>query len=432
MLWGLQLNGDLPTPHTCLFIFPLLFALSFPPFSSITLSTRRTHEPEPIPSSAWSHDTWKPIGGCKFSSNTFDLRFRFGIPKSINLLPPDGYDEQEALQWYPCWASLPIARQDCNYKRNSARDWEFRPVFVSPVQGRCMMHWMTACPLLSRCLNKVAAECPWLFAEEGCPRWPAVQRHHSEAARSTNHLIDSQIHWTAPYCWQWIALSFRALEPIFSPVVFQSHALWALEDRNAPKCQPCLLTCQLKSVWSDSIHYRGQSPQTMEQSPRCCGNVTKSGWPDRTLACISRITSSTSWPVHSLHTWRLRAKDSPAFRALDTHDLWGLPATGANRTLACILRSQHARSPQRVGPRQTSSTLACISRTRHARSPQRVARDKAKSHSRLHFAPSTRTIRRGLAATKPSGQLRRHMSCHTKLERRPEGWYASVFSACAI
>ena len=60
---------------------------------------------------------------------------------------------------------------------------------------------------------------------------------------------------------------------------------------------------------------------------------------------------------------------SPAFRALDTHDLRrGLRAHGANRT------------------------LVCISRTRHARSPQRVARAWVKSHSRLHFAHSTRTI----------------------------------------
>ena len=60
---------------------------------------------------------------------------------------------------------------------------------------------------------------------------------------------------------------------------------------------------------------------------------------------------------------------SPAFRALDTHDLRrGLRGHGTNRT------------------------LACVSRTRHARSPQRVARAWDKSHSRLRFAHSTRTI----------------------------------------
>ena len=59
---------------------------------------------------------------------------------------------------------------------------------------------------------------------------------------------------------------------------------------------------------------------------------------------------------------------SPAFRALDTHDLRGWCGHRTNRT------------------------LACISRTRHARSPQRVARAWDKSHSRLHFAHSTRAI----------------------------------------
>ena len=65
---------------------------------------------------------------------------------------------------------------------------------------------------------------------------------------------------------------------------------------------------------------------------------------------------------------------SPAFRALDPHGLRrGLRAYGINRT------------------------LACISRTRPARSLQRVARTPDKSHSRLHFAQSTRTISEGCA-----------------------------------
>ena len=60
---------------------------------------------------------------------------------------------------------------------------------------------------------------------------------------------------------------------------------------------------------------------------------------------------------------------SPAFRALDTHDL-------------------------RRGLRgyRTNRTLACISHTRHARSPQRVVWAPDKSHPRLHFAHSTRRI----------------------------------------
>ena len=60
---------------------------------------------------------------------------------------------------------------------------------------------------------------------------------------------------------------------------------------------------------------------------------------------------------------------SPAFRALDTRDL---------RRGWCGHR--------------TNRTLACVSRTRHARSPHRVARAWDKSHSHLHFAHLTRTI----------------------------------------
>ena len=60
---------------------------------------------------------------------------------------------------------------------------------------------------------------------------------------------------------------------------------------------------------------------------------------------------------------------SPAFRALHAHDLRrGLRGHGPNRA------------------------LACISRTPHARSPQRVAREQVQSHSRLHFAHTTRMI----------------------------------------
>ena len=84
------------------------------------------------------------------------------------------------------------------------------------------------------------------------------------------------------------------------------------------------------------------------------------------LACISRARHARS-PQRVARAEPIAL--SPAFRALDTHDLRrGLRAHRLNRT------------------------LACVSRTRRARSPQRVARAAGKSHSRLHFAHSTRTI----------------------------------------
>ena len=54
----------------------------------------------------------------------------------------------------------------------------------------------------------------------------------------------------------------------------------------------------------------------------------------------------------------------PAFRALDTHDLRrGLRAHGTNRTLACISRTRHARSPQRVCARMGQIALSPAFRT---------------------------------------------------------------------
>ena len=119
--------------------------------------------------------------------------------------------------------------------------------------------------------------------------------------------------------------------------------------------------------------------------------------PNRALACISRTRHSRSPQqvaraqtqshsrLHFAHSTRTISAEgcartdpialSPAFRALDTHDLRMLRAHRLNRT------------------------LACISRTRHARSPQRVARAAGKSHSRLHFefrALDTHDLRRGL------------------------------------
>ena len=57
---------------------------------------------------------------------------------------------------------------------------------------------------------------------------------------------------------------------------------------------------------------------------------------------------------------------SPLFRSLDAGDL---------------RRGFRGKNPKR--------NLTCISRPRHARAPQRVARDKSKTRSHRHFAPST-------------------------------------------
>ena len=112
---------------------------------------------------------------------------------------------------------------------------------------------------------------------------------------------------------------------------------------------------------------------------------------NRTLACVSRTRRARSPQkvartpdksrsrLHFARSTRAISAEgcahtgqialSPAFRSLDTHDL---------------RRGLHAA--------RTNRTIACISRAPHARSPQRVARGPDKSHSRLHFAHSTHTI----------------------------------------
>ena len=108
-----------------------------------------------------------------------------------------------------------------------------------------------------------------------------------------------------------------------------------------------------------------------------------------------------------------------SFCALDTHDLRrGLRRTETNRTLACISRTRHARSPHdlRRGLRgtETNRTLACILRTGHARSPQRVARDRDKSHSRLHFAPRHARSPQRVAADRDKSHSRLHFARPTR------------------
>ena len=66
---------------------------------------------------------------------------------------------------------------------------------------------------------------------------------------------------------------------------------------------------------------------------------------------------------------------SPAFRALDTHDLRrGARAHGTNRTLACIWCTRHARSPQRVARQvsKTSVSYETSSKTHTSKSAKRA------------------------------------------------------------
>ena len=242
-------------------------------------------------------------------------------------------------------------------------------------------------------------------------------------------------------------------------VVLQSHQFSSSTSPDTPRTKVVL-----QSRHSSSSH----SPAT----------------PRTNVVLPSRQFSSSSSPATPRTKVVLRSRQFSQLPApqiarrtkvvLERHNLRrALRAHRLNRTLACISRTRHARSPQRVAraPRisrsrlhlahstrtisaegcartahialspgvraldthdlrrglradRTSGALACISRTRHARSPQRVARAAGKSHSRLHFAHSTRTIsaegcaRTGRAALSPAFRaldtrdLRRGLPAH--------------------
>ena len=122
---------------------------------------------------------------------------------------------------------------------------------------------------------------------------------------------------------------------------------------------------------------------------------------NRTLACISRTQHARSpqrvaraWDkshsrLHFAHSTRTISAEgcarmgqialSPAFRALDTHDLRrGLRAHGTNRTLACIWCTRHARSPQRVARQvsKTSVSYETSSKTHTSKSAKRAFRTR--------------------------------------------------------
>ena len=231
--------------------------------------------------------------------------------------------------------------------------------------------------------------------------------------------------------------SFQLPAPQIAPrtkVVLQSQQCSSSSSPDTPRTQVVLPTRQFSSSHSPA------TPRTTVVLPRRQFSASSSPATPRTKVVLQ--SRQFSAPTSTACSAAQRIALSPAFRALDTHDLRrGSRGNFTNRTLACISRARHARSPQTVARyfhkshsrlhfahsirtisaegcavisrialspafraldthdlrrglrgHPANRTLACISRTRHARSPQRVARGPDKSHSRLHFAHSTRTI----------------------------------------
>ena len=147
------------------------------------------------------------------------------------------------------------------------------------------------------------------------------------------------------------------------------------------------------------------------------------------LACISRARSpqrvarapdKSHSRLHFAHSTRTISAEgcarmgqitlSPAFRALDTHDLRrGLRAHGTNRTLAYISHTRHARSPQRVARQvsKTSVSYETSSKTHTSKSAKRAFRTRLPPKvKRKH--PSEHTHHASFAIPAPPNNIRSH------------------------
>ena len=108
-----------------------------------------------------------------------------------------------------------------------------------------------------------------------------------------------------------------------------------------------------------------------------------------------QIALSPAFCALDTHDLRRGVALSPAFRALDTHDLRrGLRAHGTNRTLACISHTQHARSPQRVASQVSKTSVSYETSSESqaetpigahtSRSPAKQFRDSSPSKQHPH------------------------------------------------
>ena len=181
-----------------------------------------------------------------------------------------------------------------------------------------------------------------------------------------------------------------------------------------------------------------QGRQFSASSSTDCSAYSSCTTKSQVLACISRARHARSPQrvarapdkshsrLHFAHSTRTISTEgcvrmgqialSPAFRALDTHDLRrGLRAHGSNRTLACISHTQHARSPQRVA-RQVSKTTSLSYETsskltRQSLQNERFVRDfLQKSSGNTHRSTHTHhaALPSSFAIPGPPNNIRSH------------------------
>ena len=190
----------------------------------------------------------------------------------------------------------------------------------------------------------------------------------------------------------------------------------------------CSLLCD--ALWDTLVgHSCGTSCTT--RSPVLSFQLHRT---NRTLACISRTQHARSpqrvaraWDkshsgLHFAHSTRTISAEgcarmgqialSPAFRALDTHDLRrGLRAHGTNRTLACIWCTRRTRSPQRVARQvsKTSVSYETSSKTHTSKSAKRAFRTRLPPKvKRKHPSEHTHTSRSPAKQFRDSSPSKQH------------------------
>ena len=177
-------------------------------------------------------------------------------------------------------------------------------------------------------------------------------------------------------------------------VVLPSHQFSSSSSPDTSRTKVVLQSCQRSPAFR-ARHAR--SPQRVARAPDKSHSSLHFAHSTRTISAEGSTRTISAEGCARMGQIAL----SPAFRALDTRDLRrGLRAHGTNRALACISRTRHTRSPQRVARQvsktsvlyETSSkthTSKSAKRAFRTRLPPKVKREHPSEHTHHAALPSS-------------------------------------------
>ena len=132
-------------------------------------------------------------------------------------------------------------------------------------------------------------------------------------------------------------------------------------------------------LWDTLVGHSSSSPDTPRTKVVLQSRQVSSSSSPQMIRVLKLYYKVASSHLPAPQILRVLNALSPAFRALDMHDLRrGLRAHGTNRTLACISHTRHARSPQRVARQvsKTSVSYETSSKTHTSKSAKRAFRTR--------------------------------------------------------